>query len=530
MRTELKLIQSAIADLNFKDPKRDKSKDVGEFHYYSVQLPPQFKGLPPLWHFGILIGSEKMSTDEQIEPILRNAEEFINQRIEKRETPLIIISDNPRVNLSDHFRYEQKNVFFLDHNNLPGRDTFPKQLQNAPFIRSVRKKLDSKDLATLMFAPYTPNKPVQGWRFYGRKKELDSLINSNESYFVVGARRIGKTSLLKEAEERLKKMGHTVYFTSLQNCQSSAEVVNVISRHLSIREVIKATRRSQAINEKFFETLLKKLKGDKKQITLILDELGNVIFKKKKDDWSIIGTLRDFSHSGKIRIMASGFQEFFLKQYYYFEGPFVNFASTLRLSVFSPSELEDFLLGPLSIWGHIRDKNSLLQLIISKLGTHPYLLQHLGKYLFEKIFESNLKDVVSIAKNLFDGDGLSIFAEPIEELFFLMKSYAQRYIFLKRCREADLAKEPIISAEISDDWTKKTLDKLGYESSYDGRRFMLRSLELHGLTTSIHGNQSRQKIAAPIIYIFIKHSTDDPDHLINKFAGEISREKEDLIL
>jgi hypothetical protein len=530
MRDELNLIQSSLSDPNFKDPRRDKSKDVGAFRYYSVKLPERYKGLPPDWHFAILKDSDKPIQEEQRNAILRDAETLIRQRLEKNETPLVLVSDNADVNLSNNFRFEQRNVFYIDKNNLPGKKDFPRKLSNAPFIRAVRNKLDKQELSILLFKPYLPGHPAHGWRFFGRKKELDALVNSVESYFVVGARKIGKTSLLTESFHRLKNMGKAAHFVDVQDCQSSSEVVAAISRELDIHDIIKASRRSTMLNQKYLETILKKLRGNKKHITLILDELGNVIQKSRNDDWSILGTLRQYSQAGKVRVIASGFQEFYLKQYYEYEGPVVNFAPTMKLSTFSHPEVEDLLLGPLSIWGFIRDKPKLIHLITSNVGTHPYLLQHVGKYLFEKVIELNLKDVEQAACNLFNGDELSVFDEPVEELFFLMNSYAQRFVFLKRCREAELSNEPLTNAEISDDWIANTFNKLGFKTSLDGRRFMLRSLELHGLTTSIKKNIMKQRIATPIIYSFIKHSEYNIDNLIKKFAEEIFSERDQLIL
>ena len=66
-------------------------------------------------------------------------------------------------------------------------------------------QLTRQSFSALMFSPYSRNRPAFGWRFFGRKKELDLLLESEESFFVVGGRRMGKTSLLRELERRMKQ-------------------------------------------------------------------------------------------------------------------------------------------------------------------------------------------------------------------------------------------------------------------------------------------------------------------------------------
>ena len=113
---------------------------------------------------------------------------------------------------------------------------------------------------------------------------------------------------------------------------------------------------------------MKGLQASGRHVVLVLDELGNVITKRRQDDWTIIGILREYSQSGSIRLIMSGFQEFFLKQRTEFEGPFVNFATPLRLGGFSNAEIEEFIPRPLDIWGQISRRSEMLDTMITRSG------------------------------------------------------------------------------------------------------------------------------------------------------------------
>ena len=51
-----------------------------------------------------------------------------------------------------------------------------------------------------MTIPYVVGQWVRGERFYGREEELSVVLDSRRSFWVAGTRRIGKTSLLRQAE------------------------------------------------------------------------------------------------------------------------------------------------------------------------------------------------------------------------------------------------------------------------------------------------------------------------------------------
>jgi hypothetical protein len=522
MRSATHLIRAALADQNFNSFTRDTAREVGRFEFYRARL--HHLGLPSDWYFGILTDPERDSSRAEAQQRLSEAGELIRNSLAHDLSPLVLLSDDPAVRLSDNLLFKDKKVFFIDRDKLPATSHPAGHIRSAPFLRAIRQKIDQKDLPSLFFEPYKPNQPVDGWQFFGRRKELQLLVNSPQSFIVVGARRIGKTSLLRETKRRLELQGATVHYVSAQELNNAQEVVQAILRTLSFRDAEAAVRRQKAVNETLLQSVLRGLARKRNRVTLIVDELGNVIAKSRQDDWRIMGTFRDFMHTGQLQIIASGYQEFFLKQLESAWGPFVNLAEIVKLRVFTDQEIDEFIVEPLSIWGNVADHDQFRNIIMTQVGRQPLMLQYLGRALFDRIFSRNQLNLETSLLDIIEHHSTKVFENVIDEIFYRVSTITQRFLFLKRCMEAEQANQNVSDAELTDSWVKDTLRAAGYGSTFDGRRMLLESMEMAGLTGAVADNQSRQRILTPIIWRAIKASEPDIPTLVQTFAEEIGED------
>jgi len=83
--------------------------------------------------------------------------------------------------------------------------------------------------------PYTPWTPVTPPNFAGRKRHLNQLeqaLKNSESISIVGDRRIGKTSVLRTWEEKVRAQERVVVFVSGENAEAAAlsRFVNEITK------------------------------------------------------------------------------------------------------------------------------------------------------------------------------------------------------------------------------------------------------------------------------------------------------------
>lgn len=526
-----KLLQAVVGNLGFAQRERLTGAEVAPLHVYKVTLPlPAFRGFPTDWMILIAVrgpqGSPRLSGTSLLDTIHQLLKGL---RTDDPQSHVLLLSDDPEVGFGDEFAYTQR-VFALDYGEVTTRATPVKHARNAPIVAAVRKQVESRaeldNLIQLSWIPYTSSEPVSGWRFFGRERELALIVERDENVIVMGARKIGKTSLMSEAARRLRARGDVVHFIDVQHCVSQREVIHEIVRTVDPRltaDVVR--RRAKAFDESVFTQLLRQLSRAHKRTTLFLDEIGTVIDRSPDEDWSLFGRFRNFSHGGNVRIVMSCFQEFLDSQATDFKGPLVNYGRELRLGVLREAEIESFAISPLEFWRDVENRSGLLQLVLRTVGGHPLLLGVFCSALLHQAITTDLADdLLAVAQKLVRNELAKIFYTCVEDLFLLMPSSTVRYLFLKRCHDVALAGLPVSTAEIDDDWVEKELADCGFRSTTFARRRMFEQLELRGLTTSVEGSHTRQAIAAPVIYHALKQAEKDPSRLIQKYRDEIALE------
>lgn len=521
MRNDLLLIQSALADKNLSNDDLLKISDYGTntINLYSLKLPEKFKGLPRKWHFGVLPEQEKFKKNTK-NLIFKEANEVITLLLkDKGQYPIVFISDDSNINFGDELTYRDKAVFFLNKNQLPGKEHFPKVPQDAPVLQAARSKFKNSE-ATIYLSPYSPNIPVNDWKFFGRKKEINAILKSESNFFILGARRMGKTSLLQELKRQLQENGETVYWIECQYKDKIQDIINDILNRISSRDYYRALMKDKGIELNFLTTILRNLKGDKRNITLIFDELGNVINKIGDNAWKFVGALREVSHNYNIRIIVSAFQEIIIKQRD-FEGPFVNFGETIHLSAFTKNEIVELLIEPLYFWGKIESKSGVENKVKKYFGGHPLVLQFVGKRVIEMILQYEEKTVDKIIDKIID-DEMNYFASAVDDLFLKIDSYLERYVFLSLCIEFDTTlRKEIALVDITQNTLQNILVKANIKLDLDKRVLLLNRLTLRGLLSQSFSNKNQYRIECPIIYHYLK-SYYSPIELAQAYLNEIN--------
>jgi hypothetical protein len=276
-----------------------------------------------------------------------------------------------------------------------------------------------------------------------------------------------------------------------------------------------------------FSNLLRHLSSKSEKTVLLLDELGNVLTRLPRDDWKFTGALRKFGQKGNMKFVISCFQEVFFRQQQEFEGPLINFGSTLRVGPFSRNEVEDFVIAPLEFWrplGTIRAQ--LLDLVVTNVGTHPLFLQYFCHAFFDRFAGDRNFDPLKQANILLRRDLHDWFSNAVDEVFFRIPSPAIQYLFLRRCQQNEAVNRPLTQAEINDDWLEEAIASLGYDSTVRGRRNIMDGLEMHGLCASIDNDRAKRVVAAPLLYTYVRQTVSSIDGLLAKLSKEIERERE----
>jgi hypothetical protein len=441
---------------------------------------------------------------------------------------LFLISAESSVHLNDQVGTMKKHVFCLDAQNIPQGEPIATDVMQSPMVLALRRKGLSRDSFVFVFSPYQRGRPVQGWRFFGRKREVRAVIDSNANLIIVGPRRMGKTSLMQEAARILRQRKESVYYVNVQDCRRAQDVVSQILQAISSRERERAVRHGRALDERPLSIALREMTSRRNRVTLLLDELGNVIRNLDDEGWAFLGTLRKYSQEGSLKIGISCFQEAFIRQVNEFTGPLVNFGTTLRLEPFSDADIEDLVFGPLEIWRPLSasDRRELKAIVTSTVGHHPYFIQFFCEELFTRQMEEDRNPLIDIAKTIVRRDLGSCFSDPVEQVFIRLPSALLKYLFLLRCHQADKAAMDISKAEIDDDWLLGTLKDCGYSAKFSARRTILEGLEIHGLCSAVSLNRTRQRVSVPIVYRLLQKVESPVAELISRYETDIATEAE----
>ena len=532
MRTSVQVIRALLGDPQFADFEHQSERDQGAFEFYRLNLRgPRYRGFLPEWGVAVLRGSDNPRSNLEVQAVYEAARRLTSQGRSPSthlvRMPLVLASDDPRVKLADTLP-SARHIFLVDHSGIPALRPDSGDPITSPLVKAVRNTLTRPEVTGLMFSPYIRNRPVEGWRFFGRRKELGILVDSNESFFVVGGRRIGKTSLLRETARRLEEAGASVIFVDVEACESEADVVRKVLQSISPKEAEAAVRRQRALLEPMISAALKRIAASSASAVLILDELGNVIARLPTEQWRILGTLREFAHSSRVRVIISCFQELFQKQAIDGRGPLVNFGTVLRLHALTTADIEEMLIAPLTHWSRIANTKSLMQLALTSIGRHPYVLQTFCHELFQRVIKQPEREVLSIARSIVESDReyTACFREAVDELYTRALTPLLRFLYLKRCHEAEMGNVPIAEAAVDDDWLIRTLEECGYTSSLDDRTALLEGLEMRGLTDQRDDRRVQFTIVTPMIYHYFKKAGADFPALFRKYQIEILEEHE----
>ncbi len=243
--------------------------------------------------------------------------------------------------------------------------------------------------------PYVVGQWVRGDRFYGRQAVLSEILEGpRESLWLIGTRRMGKTSLLKQLEHLASIEGGPFMplFWDFQGADESAEL------HLSFHDaLLDAEERLTALGVEIealdpqdmfasIDRLRRYLRSTDKRLLLLCDEVEELI-KLHTQDPSLLRKLRRALQSGgEIRsVLTSTIRLWALADERGNTSPFLHgFAPPLYLPPMTDDEARSLLrqdhLPPAE---RPELEEETLEALRRACDNHPYLLQLVGKRFLE---------------------------------------------------------------------------------------------------------------------------------------------------
>jgi hypothetical protein len=258
-----------------------------------------------------------------------------------------------------------------------------------------------------LLAPYETSKPVIGSRFFGREFELRRILQGGESNFaIMGIRRIGKTSLMREIERRLREQvredaeeaaQNRIVFMDCSAIMSPQSFVREVVRKLHPQELARLENRQFPLYfPDFLDRMARRFGGS---LVFLLDEFDQMLAWHAKDS-TVLNALRASSNMGYCRYIIAGFREV-MQAFSNLDSPLYNFAKPIRLKEFTRDQAAQLVLGPLETLRVKFDRrNEVVDRIYSETAGQPNLVQFYCSILVEQLDSTGTRTISP--ESLFD--------------------------------------------------------------------------------------------------------------------------------
>jgi hypothetical protein len=253
--------------------------------------------------------------------------------------------------------------------------------------------LISAQIPISTLAPYETRAPVTGSRFFGREYEISRILgNPDTNHAILGIRRIGKTSLLREIERILNENedpAHVVYL-ECSDLLSSDDYIREVVRKLNPRELPRLHLQKYVF---FFPDFLERMgRAYKSKIIFLLDEVDNLVIMQR-GSWELFRMLRASANKGACQYILAGFREA-MREQYLLDSPFYNFAQEIRLSEFTRRQAHDLILTPMgNLRVRIKNQDEVVGRIYEETAGHPNLIQYYCMILLRHLDRTGQREI-----------------------------------------------------------------------------------------------------------------------------------------
>jgi hypothetical protein len=237
--------------------------------------------------------------------------------------------------------------------------------------------------------PFIVGSWVRGEDFFGRDEMIREILEGERhSIWVLGARRLGKTSLLKEIEYRVERSRDTPFVALYWDLQGSGDARGLAETLLSSVEDSEAFRRATDVTVDELEslpvadmlaTLVRRTVRGGWRLLLLIDEAEELLVVGRSDPGTLARMRRVLSRGGDVRsvltatrILARLDDEARLATSPFLQG----FIPPVYLTPLTPEEGR-----PLLARGEFAPED--VETIVDRTACHPFLVQLLASRLFE---------------------------------------------------------------------------------------------------------------------------------------------------
>ena len=225
----------------------------------------------------------------------------------------------------------------------------------------VMIEIFSKCLLFKDISPYQVNSGVNNEsNFFGRLETIrDIITKENANYLIVGARQLGKSSIIKALERRYEE-------SSKVDCYSFTMEDKNIVYAMSLALNINA-------NSTLDEVVATITHAPKKSIFLI-DEADRFVKHEKEVDYEVTEAFRKLSQEGKATFVLTGFWTLYFAVTSDYHSPLKNFGELIKLEGLNHDACRDLMIEPMKRIGVSYESESIVENVIEFCGRRPNLI------------------------------------------------------------------------------------------------------------------------------------------------------------
>jgi hypothetical protein len=279
------------------------------------------------------------------------------------------------------------------------RRMFASDAPHSVFFETVRRQVQLQNLC-----PFDTTHEARGSMFRGRRAELNRLVTHLDTQFVVsGARRIGKTSLLKRAYESLWRRAEFRPRTYYFNCITWGGHWDCFDRLAHQIDPKRETRIEKGLRNVSYMLERSSLRGSR-PLLLFFDETDRVIDTDAANGWRFFNVLAEAVGAHWVRVVFAGYRSM-ARLALGKEGgpggrpgrsetPFLDCLEPISLRPLARSEASSLLAEPFRVVGiPIRREDAVLDRVWQGTVGYPFLVQFYGEQLFQTASERSPQEV-----------------------------------------------------------------------------------------------------------------------------------------
>ncbi|MGA1824772.1 MAG: AAA family ATPase [bacterium] len=270
-------------------------------------------------------------------------------------------------------------IVLLNKNNL--KKIFLAENYINTFLNDV--VLQYIDLVDL--SPYETMGPVDSM-FFGRLEEIKTIRQlSHKSFAIIGARQLGKTSLMlkagdiikHDAKVRILYLDCSTYNDPLKLCQTIIEKID----HNNNKKI-------ETIDE-FKRILHTWNRINNLKLALFLDEIDTLLAIDKEYEEILFKSFRSLFQEKIISLVVAGYEELFLRTKD-ITSPLFNYLELIKLSSLDEKAATQLITEPMKELGvRLEDEMAIVKEINKTTAYFPNLIQYLCKNLIQLIASQN---------------------------------------------------------------------------------------------------------------------------------------------